>query len=222
MAANNNTSATSNIAQGSKDLGPAIKALNAAVGVGASTTQPQLDSIYTTSKQGLMGGVVTVFDTQSGITYAGVNGVLLGDSPCLEYVYEPAKDGGTSGQNYLLRGVPIPANFIIEDASFHVSVAFVGAGASISIGTSTFLVGSGTLSGLSGASIVSASATNLYGVTALATFGTVGKKQGIPDFATAGDALAITTESLPVIAVSGGNLTAGKLSLILRGRIVNP
>ena len=222
MAANNNTSATWNIAQGSRDLGPTIKALNAAVGVGASTTQPQLDSIYTTSKQGLMGGVVTTFDTQSGITYSGVNGVLLGGSPCLEYVYEPAKDGGTSGQSYLLRGVPIPANFVVEDANFYVSVALVGVGASISIGTATFLVGSGTLSGLSGASIVTANTTNLYAATAITTSGTLGKKQGIPDFATAGDALLITTESLPVIAVSGANLTAGKLSLMLRERIVNP
>lgn len=222
MAANNNTSATMNIAHGSRDLGPAIKALNAAVGVGASTTQPQLDSIYTTSKQGLLGGVVSVFDSHSGVTYNGVNGVLLGSDGSLEYVYEPTKDGGTSGQSYLLRGIPIPAGFVIEDASFHVITAFVGTGASISIGTSTFLVGSGTLSGLSGASIVSASATNLYAVTALATFGTVGKKQGVPDFATVADAVRITTESLPVIAVSGADLTAGKLSLILRGRIVNP
>jgi hypothetical protein len=202
MAVTSNVSTTNFIVTSPRDMGPVTNSAN------------NLGDLYGTSKA-LNGNICEVLDLTTGTVYVGTNGVLLGDGGILRYIYEPAVDGRLSATgNIGLRGVPIPPNFRIDDVSFDVQVALTGSGASISIGTAPFTINPTTETFTLGA----VTATNLYGTTAIGTAGAVGKRQGIPDLATVGDAVLTTTEVLPVIVITGANLDAvGRMIITIRG-----
>jgi hypothetical protein len=202
MAVTSNVSTTNFIVTSPRDMGPVTNSAN------------NLGDLYGTSKS-LNGNTCEAYELTTGTNYVGTNGVLLGDGGILRYIYEPAVDGRLLATgNIGLRGVPIPPNFRIDDVSFDVQVALTGSGASISIGTAPFTINLTAETFTLG----TVTATNLYGTTAIGTAGAVGKRQGIPDLATVGDAVLTTTEVLPVIVITGANLDAvGRMIITIRG-----
>lgn len=112
------------------------------------------------------------------------------------YRYDFATEGGATG-TIVLRGPKLPSGAIVTDALIQVDTVPVGAGASIALTTGE-------------------TAADLQAVAAIsgAPWSTTGAKRG--SALTAATApKAMTADRAPALVLSGANLTAGKVRLIL-------
>jgi len=170
---------------------PEITLANCANAVGASSQSVNAASDDSTK-------IFIGTTTNKKIAFVGQGGVTYGLKPQLVYEFHVGTDGGANG-TYTLRGSgPIPADFVVTQGNFFVKEVFTGAG-TVSLGTAT-----GT-------------PANILAATAIGTMGTAGSKATIPILATVGTHISVTAESVPVLVVASGPLTAGALTLVLEG-----
>jgi hypothetical protein len=166
---------------------------NSATGI-YNTTTTSLNSV---SQSGEI--LAQAFNTNDKTLCTSTGNTTVVSLPDLVYYYDFGTQGGAVS-NVVLKGPVIPAGYVIEDAAWHPTTAFTSGGsAQISLGTAT-----GT-------------PANILAAAVLGTNGTTGKKACIPDFATAGDAILVSTATLPVIGITVAALTAGAGVLRIRG-----
>lgn len=156
-----------------------------------------LDSVSTASAGGET--IAFALNTNNNSLSVCHNGITSSFSQAYQYYYDATVDSKAVG-NVVLRGAPLPKNFVVTNAIWAVTTAFTSGGAAqISLGTSA------------------AAVADLVAAAVLGTNGTLGRKQGIPDWATIADWKNVTVSSSPVLAISVAALTAGAGILTLFG-----
>lgn len=133
-----------------------------------------------------------------------------------EYVYDVAKDGGATG-NYDLSAKSsypaLPAGLVVTDVYAWVESSFVGSGASAEWGTLT------DTDGFSGAAIAAGTLAQnvVYNGQGSGTIQLIWDNTN--DCQIAYRVGATANDQKPAVRVTGAELTAGKLRLIIKGFI---
>jgi hypothetical protein len=103
--------------------------------------------------------------------------------------YDFTKDGGAIG-SITLRGSVIPKGALIRDVFIFTETPLAGAGATVALKAE--------------------STADLLAATAIAAFSQSSTQQGIPDWATVGDAVLTTDNRALTMTIAVAALTAGK------------
>lgn len=142
--------------------------------------------------------IFPILNETTGEMYYAKEGAIYPSSGVYRYVYDVDTDGGATGVK-TLRGPKLNANIDVIDGYYDVTTAFVGVGASFSLGTS------------------STAKVNLKASAVIGTNGTSGRKVIIPDFHANGitNILKLTASTAPIIEVTGAAVTEGALELFL-------